>query len=223
MTHLEMDSVVTHTKAYRDVANAKEINGFQPLYTQIELEKNQAQIMCAFLNFGAKQNLAALLMTLDYATYIPFGKRGEKVVESLLKANGIDMSFEQFKRQRMYMVLLQNGIKINKTLKQSIDTYCHFLTTDKQDFSQIESVVATIRKIGGELDNSVYSADIRDEEMQKICDRIWMKVKHCGSQFDIVNFLPQADNYKPLTQAEAKYFEQITSLQVCHKQDNMDL
>lgn len=134
------------------------------------------------------------------------------------------MTYEQFKGKRMLAVLAQAGIKVDKELKENVEKYCHFLVSDKQDFSQIESVAATVRKIGGELDNCVSKGVVagvndRNDEMEKILDNIWIFVKFKGKQFDVNRFMPKVEQDKPFETYEKRYFENITELEVQTKED----
>ena len=224
MKYVEMMNKLYKTKEYIRIANKYVIRTMQWLEFQISLEKSASDVMCAFLNCTDKQDLSKMLILLDYATYIPFGKRGQKQVENWLESKGIKMTYEQFKKNRMLVVLAQAGINVDKELKENVEKYCHFLVSDKQDFSQIESVAATVRKIGGELDNYISKGVVagvsnRNDEMEKILDNMWTFAKVNGKQFDANRFMPKFDQNKPFEPFEKRYFENITELKIPTKEE----
>ena len=229
MTYEQFASKLHKTKEYKKMAKHRHISSPMPLYYLMTEEEMQADIMCNSLRCDDKRELAFLLIELDYATYIPFGKRGKKIIENLIEEkenqfNRTYLSYRAVKKDNIYGLFATIKVKVDENLKKSIDKFFDYMDSDKQDFSDIESVAATIRRIGGELDNQTskskyYGDDQRFEQMEKILDKIWTHIKtHNTKCFDIKEFLKETKADKPLSPTERLFFKYITSIRLPKEQ-----
>ena len=223
---IDMLSRLLGTNEYRQIANENQINSHQPLDTQIGTEQINSDIMCTHLKHGMLQYLAEFLIQLDYITYVPFGKRGQKQLEKCLEQSGYNMSPKAYKKNKMIRVLEKNGIAVSDGMNRVLEQFCNYLYSPKQDLSKIESVAACVRQVGGEIDNLISSGQIvgldeRDDKLEQILDNIWTRVKVSGNtKIDMTEFLPNVDENKPLTDAEKEYFEHITRFKITKKQED---
>ena len=229
MTYEQFASKLHKTKEYKKMAKHRHISSPMPLYYLITEEGMQADIMCNSLRADDKRDTALLLIELDYISYIPFGKRGKKIVEDLIKEkennfNRTYTSYRSIKKDIIYGMLAKIEVKVDEKLKNSINKFFDYMESDMQDFSDVESIAATIRRIGGELDNQsskskYYGDDQRFEQMEKILDKIWTHIKtHNTKCFDIKEFLKETKADKPLSPTERLFFKYITSIRLPKEQ-----
>ena len=73
------------TSTYRHISNLNQINSYQPLMVQIDVEANMGEILSLKLKQGMNMYLVEFLIHLDYCACVPFGGRGRKRLETLLK------------------------------------------------------------------------------------------------------------------------------------------
>lgn len=214
MTYNDMVRTVIGSIYYNKTSKKNDVVNSQQLKNQIEFEKEQVDIMSLYFNFGVQNYLADLLFYLDYITYIPFGKRGYKFLEDCLSKEEIDASVAELKKNTIHKMLDKIGIKINPDLQNSIDKYCELSYSTEQNFSNIESVAATVRIVGGELDNLIsngqLNAEDRNDKMKKILEDIMMDTKLLkNKKLNIEKYLPKYKN-KKLNNTEIEYFQQMT-------------
>ena len=218
MTYLDMIDRLLGSSEYRGIANKNAINSYQPLYSQIDNEGTESAILCTHLNFGMLEYFAELLIKLDYIAYIPFGKIGEKHAENCFRKLGKNISVSNYKKRIMIKALNNHGIEVDKSFNEGLDSFLRYLQSQEQNFEDVESVAATVRIVGGYIDNLVAKGEIvglreRDDAMEKILDDLWTKIKTSGTKkFNINDFLPQQE--KEFTEKQKEYFKYITGLGV---------
>ena len=226
MTYLDMIDRLLGSSEYRRIANKNEINSYQPLYTQIDIEGTESSILSTYLNFGMLEYFAEFLIMLDYVAYVPFGKKGEKYVENCLKNIGKNISISKYKKKIMVKALNNHGIEVGEIFNERIDSFLRYLQTPMQNLENIESVAATVRIVSGYIDtlvaqNKVIGLRERDEEMEKIIENIWTYVKTSGSKIINLNdFLPNQEN--TLSDYEKKYINYITDIIPTNDKNNND-
>ena len=214
-----MVPVLKNSTSFKRTENMPDIYGQNTLKNRIETERMELLLLSTYLDFFDTQiAIAEVLFYLDYATYIPFGKKGERFINDYLSNKGKTATIEDIKRKAMLNVVKKNNIDYSDTnLDNLIKWYCHYLYTDKQDFQSLVSIVATMRRVSGEIDNLVSRNELptnrtRDDELAITMDQIvGANRNHRHDNLDIGEFMPKCKG-EFMTPRELAYFKKLTGL-----------
>ena len=192
------------TSTYRHISNLNQINSHQPLMIQIDTESTQGGILSLELKQDMNMYLVEFLIHLDYCAYVPFGGRGRKRLETLLKDKKI--SFIEYKKKAISRVLEEVGIAIE-------DGFYNFLNTNMQDLREPDSLAATVRLISSELDNlqskgEIIGIDERNKKLEEILEEILAEANKNELKVDISKYLNLYID-EELNEEETKYFDSL--------------
>ena len=193
----------------------------QSLDVQCSLEQNRAEALAHRLNFN-ETYLIDILLQLDFMTYIPFGTRGMRQIEKYLKHSGNKKTYAEYKYDQMIDVLKNNNIEVNSKLVQGIKNYCKYLITDEQDLSKAESIAATVRKIGGELENLASLNKIngmreRTGKLRELVNQLYEDTKKGITTICLNKYL--SNHAEKLNDTELEYFNKVIDLKVTNNKE----
>lgn len=211
MSYLDMLVKLKFTNSFKKLSHTIMVGTPQSLDVQMALEQNRAQYLL-HANRAKDEDtyLSDLLIQLDFMTYVPFGQRGRKHIEKCLNVN-----FADYKYNKMIQVLQSNNIEIDFLLNKSIKKYCEYLTISKQDLSKPESIAATIRQIGGEIENNASAGIIptlksRSGQLREIVGKIYNQTEKTGIEIDLKNYI--TPDKSELAEKEVQYFNNVTGI-----------
>lgn len=220
MNYSDLLLKLKESNQYQYMVNSKDVGGRELLQLHMIFDINNYEMMASMLNFEKSQYLSGLLIELDYATYIPFGIKGLRHLQKCLKQEGSLTNAIDYKKQQMYRVVKRCGAELNNELKNSIDKFCDYLFTVKQNLSEIESVAASVRIVSGELDNLVSnykmgSINEKDDNCERILDTMVDYTKTNGKEINLKEFFDF--DKEDLNEKEANYFERFTGLKLTNE------
>lgn len=211
MNYLDMLVKLNFTNSFKKLSHTIMVGTPQTLEVQMLLEQNRAQYLL-HANRAKDEDtyLSDLLIQLDFMTYVPFGQRGRKQIE-----RSLNIDFTDYKYSKMIQVLQSNNIEIDFLLNKSIKKYCEYLTVSKQDLSKPESVAATIRQIGGEIENKALAGidptfKGRSDQLREIVGKIYDQTEKTGLEIDLKNYI--TPDKSELSEKEVLYFNNITEI-----------
>ena len=204
MNIFDVQMRIFDTSTYRHISNLNQINSHQPLMIQIDTESTQGGILSLELKQGMSMYLVEFLIHLDYCACVPFGGRGRKRLETLLKDKKI--SFIEYKKKAISHVLEEAGIAIK-------DGFFNFLNTNMQDLREPDSLAATVRLVSAELDNlqskgEIIGIDERDKKLEEILEEILVEANKNNLKVDISKYLNLYID-EELNEEETKYFDSL--------------
>ena len=227
MKYLDMAMIVKYSDSYKKMKNFHDIHG-DKLSTQIKTEEMELELLATYMGFSDMQvAMAKLFFWLDYATYVPFGKKGEQYLNDYLAHEGKKATTKDIKAKAMLNILEKNGVPLDENdIENRVKRYCNHLYSDTQDFSSVESIVATMRRISGEIDNLDSRNELpysrtRDDELSIVMEKILTFARHNyqnRQHLDIGKFMPKYEG-KLMSPKELTYFKKITGIADAEEKD----
>ena len=227
MRYLDMALIVKYSDSFKRIKNMLDIHG-NKLITQIKTEEMELELLATYMGFSDMQvDMARLLFYLDYATYVPFGKKGEQYINDYLAQNGKKATIKDVKIKAMLNILKKNNVPLDANdIENRVKRYCNHLYSDIQDFSSVESIVATMRKISCEIDNLDSRNELRldrtrDDELSIVMEKVLSFARQNykdREHLDIGQFMPKYES-KLMTPKELTFFKKITGIADAEEKD----
>lgn len=161
--------------------------------------------------------LCNLLISLDNIAYVPFGERGAKAQDALLKEIDKDDSYAKRKLDIFVQTLKNNEVEVTDelmaTLKKFVDNY--FST--HLDLNDPVNIAVLVRRISGELEHDVINKLIlnpmgKNEVLRDLLEKLVSQTSEEDRTIDLEQYLPESSKMGELDKEQIEYLKNITGM-----------
>ena len=218
MDYIDLYETLLFSKEFRGLSGKDVFYAEYSLESQAYAEGRIAEGLLFNLNKDrVDKYICDILISLDNIAYVPFGERGAKAQDALLKENDKDDSYAKRKLDIFVETLKNNKVEVTEelmaTLKKFVDNY--FST--QLDLNDPVNLAIMVRRISGELEHDVINKLIlnpmgKNEVLRELLRKLVAQTSKEDRTIDLEQYLPESSKMGELDKEQIEYLKNITGM-----------